>query len=261
MLNKKTVEMLTRKIVRALFLFPILSLFKIRNFRKKKIFLYTDSRGFDAPSLFRSFLWNSYVRYLISKYLVDFQIHTEKYTLLLDFVEFYRSNDLRKYDYIILHVGISDFSPRPLSNIEDLLNYKKGKAIYKKLLLEDASHRSYPTTTFYRGEKTNTLYSTKFFKENILPQIKKIDNIIWITSNKFVCGWEGNYTKGRPENIGETVSLFQDIMREELKGRVVELDWTDDEVMEYTVDNIHFTSKGFCKVFDKIVTKIEEPKS
>jgi len=239
------------------FLYHILSSwFKIKNFKKKKIFIYTDSRGYDVLSRKGKNPFSSYCGEFIKKYNTDYHICKEKHTTILDFLLVLDSIDVIKYDAIILHCGVVDFSPRPLSNLNWVLNSKKDNLYFKDIIDCDQLYYKTPSETLYENEKVINLYSKNSLIEFIIPRLRKIENLIWINSNRFIKGWDGNYMKGRPSNIDEFVNSFDEIMTNNIQHVINLKKWKDHDIQEFTIDNIHFTKKGFLELYKMINSKI-----
>ena len=150
-----------------------------------------------------------------------------------------------------------DFSPRPLSNIDNVKASKQGNNFFEYLFNRNQQYYSKPSDVLYYEEKTINIYSPQFFKEEIVPRLKKINNLVWINSNRFAKGWEGNFKKGRPANIEEFVSKFDRILEKELRNVIDIKGWTDENVKEFTIDNIHFTRKGFKEMYKRIETLLQ----
>lgn len=237
------------------FYFLIGLFFRIINFRKPKILIYTDSRGFDVKGSMGKNPLNSYVEKFLRNYNVDFFICEEKHTTILDFLEKKKSND---YKYTILHCGVVDFSPRPISNLNFVLNSKRSNNLFRIALEKYGDYYNNSSSVMYMGERTQNLYSKSFLNEVVIPRLQKIHNLIWINSNHFVRDWDGNYTKGRPKNIEEYVCSFDVVLMSNLKNIVDLKCWNDDEIKKYTIDNIHFNEEGFHEVFRMINEKILE---
>ncbi len=177
-------------------------LYKIRNYKKKKILIYTDSRGFEITKLCnRRNPFSSYIGYFIKKFNVDYYLCTEKHTTTLDFLNVYHRKKSKNYDYVILHTGVVDFSPRPKSMLNSI--YEKKKMLIKKFISPKLfdEHKKENYKEQYMGELTNSIYSKKIAKENILPELREINNLIWISCNPVLKDWLGNYKKKRPDNM------------------------------------------------------------
>lgn len=236
------------------------SLLRLKNFYKKKIFVYTDSRGYNVVGKYRKIPLDSYILSLCWKYNTKFVVCPEKYTTIIDFLLYAKSLDISKYDVVIMHCGVVDFSPRPMSNILNVRESKVESNFFKSLFSSNDEYYKRPFDVIYKGEKTITLYSKSYLENNVIPELKKMENLIWINSNNFVSGWEGNFTKGRPKNINELVNDYDRIMGVNLKYFIDLKVWNDEEIKKYTIDNIHFTKMGFLKVFELLKEKIEQMK-
>jgi|GEM_PF-2117325 len=229
--------------------------FRWKNFINKsgkKIFFYTDSRGHDVLGHFKRFARGSYVEHFFKEYNVTYYICPEKYTMIVDFLVLAEKIDLSQYDYVVLHCGVVDFSPRPLSNIENVKASKDGVGYFDFLFKANSEYYAHPTDVEYYNEKTINLYSPAFLRTEVIPKLKKIKNLVWVNSNHFVSGWEGNFKKGRPANINQLVADFDNILVEELPNVVNIKDWSDEEVKKFTIDNIHFTKQGFKELYKRI---------
>ena len=167
----------------------------------KNILIFTDSRGsYKEPNS----NYKLYTEKLSENYNVSSYIYKYKWTTILDFLNLLNNGTIKpeNYDYVILHVGISDFSPRhsqiAINNI-----YKDKKQIFDSVFGEE-NIKKYLNTDFnidYEGDKTINLYSIEMAKMYIIPILQKINNLIWIGSNNIVDGWNGNYFRERPKNI------------------------------------------------------------
>ena len=82
---------------------------------------------------------------------------------------------------------------------------KRGLPRFEALFAANARYYAAPWHTLYMGEPTISLYSPEYLNDEIIPALVTIPNLIWISSNHFVPGWEGNYTRGRPTNIEQVV--------------------------------------------------------
>lgn len=232
-------------------------LLKIKNYRKKKLLIYTDSRGYNVISKIGKTPFDSYITKLCFNYRVDYFICPEKFTTIVDFLIEIKKHKPIDYDSIIMHCGIVDFSPRPLSNIEKVIDSKKEINEFKALFETDQAHRKNTSDIEYYGEKTNTIYSLEYLESTLAPQLKAINNLIWIDSNHFVPGWEGNFAKGRPKNINETVTTFDSVLTPYISRSISLKSWTEEEIKRYTIDNIHFNKEGFREIFHELKKQID----
>jgi hypothetical protein len=219
----------------------------LKNFNKPKVLIFTDSRGFEISKISnRKAPFNSYLDYFVKNYRSQVFICPEKHTTFFDFFDKINRKDLSKFKHIISHVGVVDFSPRPISDINSILKLKKKKItnvfgvdFYKKLLA--SPHYE----TKYFGEKTCSI-----IHENNIPRIaeelNKLENLIWISCNPVINEWKGNYTRERPKNINIVNEKSKSILSN-LLDKIKVIDFTDfskDDVMKYTCDNIHLSPIG-----------------
>ena len=206
-----------------------------------------------------------------------------KWTTTLDFIEQFSMENLSQYDHIILYTGIVEWSPRPVSsartdlynnkvmaNLENLeLNtrdYSKKIINNKKEIFDSIfgasemeEYLSRPFDTLYEGQATINMYGLDMARDKLIAVLARIPNLIFITANRFVPGWEGDFKRGRPENI-RIIEKYSDLFATELtKAGVPILDlrtWTLDEVNRYTCDNMHLTKLGSDWIYDQLVDLI-----
>lgn len=246
---------------------------------KRKVLIFTDSRGQHKPAgtnhdIFAERLAKD------DRLEVDMYLCPMKWTMTTDFLDQFPKEKLAQYDHVILYTGIVEWSPRPAkSALEDLYDnpnsinennlglntrdYSKKIVNNKKAFMDSvfgadamARHLASPYETEYEGQKTNNMYSLDMAKAHLLPRLKEIPNLIFISANRFVKGWEGDFKRGRPANIDLT-HRYSDLFATELKAAgvpVVDLRaWDDTEVQEYTCDNIHLTQKGSDYIYGKLM--------
>jgi len=220
---------------------------------KKHILIYTDSRGNNIPN---EYGYKHYSTRLSNRFYVDAFLCPEKWTTIPDFLKLYKKLAAQNYDYVILHAGVVDASPRPRRSVQEII-YPEKKDILDELFGADkiqAYHNS-DLNCDYEGDKTINLYSLEMARHSILPRLKQIPNLIWVSSNRIVPGWRGNYWKDRPANI----AILDDYARlfvEEL-DRVVNLTaWSLKDVQRYTFDNIHPNQAGSDYIFARLIEYI-----
>jgi|SaaInlStandDraft_4_1057021.scaffolds.fasta_scaffold06821_5 hypothetical protein len=231
--------------------------YKVKNLKKKKILVYTDSRGFEISSIKnRKNPFGSYIGYFIKNYKVDYYLCREKHTTIIDFLHQFHKNR-KNYDYIIIQLGVVDFSPRPKSMVKDIYNVKKN--IVKKLFDINTieNHLKTTSTDYYEGKETLSLYSLAMAENYILPELLKIDNLIWIGCNKVLPSWDGNYPRKRPKNM-YIIEDYTQLFHNNLQHSINILDWDEEEIKQYTCDNIHLTEKGMEYLRQSILSVIDE---
>jgi hypothetical protein len=215
--------------------------------RQRRILLYTDSRGTNITG------HKDYLHYgarLESDFEVEAFFCPEKWTTTLDFIKLGKELDLPKFDAIVLHTGIVDASPRSKKNaIEQIYPSKKeifdevfGEAVMANYLAGDLGCK-------YEDDDTINLYSLEMARKSLLPRLCAMRNLIWISSNRIVPGWRGNYWKDRPNNIAITEQYSQAFLKE-LPRSVDLMRWGLADVQRYTFDNIHPNQAGSDYIYD-----------
>ncbi len=235
----------------------ILTILNIKNSHKKRLLIFTDSRGFEVTDKFNRFNFlNSYFVHFLNDYRVTLKICPEKHTTLIDFL-YYLEVNKKKFDLVLFNVGVVDFSPRPVSQINGIFKKKKKKISrffdYEEFLRLNLVSRNYLEDYF--GEPTLNLYDIDFFKSRIVPLFKNFTNLYWINSNKVLDYWQGNYPKPRPKNMG--IILQYGTLLElmiDTKNLIDISKWSDEEIQHFTCDNIHFSFNGFLEIA-KILNK------
>jgi hypothetical protein len=246
-----------------------------------KVLIFTDSRGQHIPhgqthKVFAETL-AEYDDIDVTYYLCPM-----KWTTTLDFFEFIQNNDITMYDDVILFTGIVDWSPRPQrSAIDDLYNNEKQinlenwelntknyskkivnnkKRIFDELISEKAiaKHLNSPFKEIFEGNKTINMYSLTMALDNVIPELNKIENLIFINANRIVSGWEGDFKRGRPQNIDIT-HKYSDLFSNNLTNvDLVDLrEWSQDDVKTFTCDNMHLTTQGNEYIENKLLEIID----
>ena len=253
-----------------------------------KVLIFTDSRGEHKATFKDQHIFTEKITSIMrdKKFVVDKMCCPFSWTSTLDFIEIVEKKiiDVDSYDKIILFTGVVEFSPRPLSNFENcyqpkkiseitferLIDVKRTKGriinnkqdfmtqfISSKLLQQhlDSTHHVY-----YDGEDTRSLISLDINKQVIIPYLKKLDSkLIYINSNSIVLNWEGNYILknklGRPKNI-HIISDYSKQMQNQFTHMIDLLEWTDEEIKKYTVDNMHLSYEGSEWILSKLIEKL-----
>jgi hypothetical protein len=217
---------------------------------RKRVLIYTDSRGFEVTKPWnRKNPFSSYVSRLILRYQCDYVICPEKFTSIIDFID-YIDNVEEHYDVVILHCGIVDYAPRPESSYKNMVSSKSH--LIKKYQLEsyffDKCRSPGPN---YEGEPTYAFMTPELLNDFILPKLLSVNNMIYIGCNKVLSDWQGNYWRKRPSNINTQLQFDKVIMS--TVGNCVDMSvLSDDEVRTYTTDNVHYNKSGFKYILSKI---------
>ncbi|ACJ28348.1 hypothetical protein swp_1565 [Shewanella piezotolerans WP3] len=244
---KKIVVTLNLKICRFIY-----RAFLILRKNKKSILIYTDSRGTEIDSPFKQ--RNPFYSYLQSfnEYDVDYKFCPYKFTSILDFISYYENSN-KKYDVIVLHCGIVDFAPRPVSSYNQMLSLKRD--FLKSKGWEDYFENRNDFLNDYLGEKTLQFMSTGFIEKEILPILKEVDNLIYVGINPVLIDWDGDYWRKRPSSINQ--QLVQDKLVLQSLDNTIDLSgWNEDEIKKYTVDNVHYNKDGLNKIGRNVLSNI-----
>lgn len=227
----------------------------IKNKGKKSILIYTDSRGFEITQIKnRKTPFSSYVNYFIKNFHCEVVICPEKHTTIFDFL-YYLKKSNRKYDFIVSHVGVVDFSPRPQNDVKMILRKKRNKIVsvfdysFYSSISEERLHNEN-----YMGKPTSSILDNQQHLRAIAEKFNKIENLIWVSCNPVDLNWKGNYFRERPKNINmvnEKSKFLIKLINE--KCEIINLtQMNQHEIHMYTCDNIHFTKEGMNLLENKI---------
>ncbi len=232
-----------------------LDFYRWLNRKKKSVLIYSDSRGHEITHLYnKQNPFSSYAKYFIKNWRADVMTVPEKHTTFYDFL-YHMENNANDYDHVIGHVGVVCFAPRPISQMEGTLSLKKQKIV--SLFGEDVYNKLQAFEGYdviYKGEKTSSLVPN-FMLPLIAEKMNAIPNLIWINCNGVVKNWLGNY-KERPENLhivkDKSISLMNLL---QTKNIIDITPWDNDEIKQYTCDNVHLTQAGM-NYLEQVLRKI-----
>ncbi len=249
---KKKLSHLFFKMLETLFFIRV-KFFQLKNANKKKVLVYTDSRGHEITKLYNKHNpFSSYAKYLIKTYCAEVYICPEKHTTLFDFLYFIEQNQ-KQYDYVVLHVGVVDFAPRPISQLASILKLKAEKisTIFGASTLHNLEQfEGYDV--LYNDEKTSSIVPS-FLLDKIAPKLSEIQNLIWINCNPVLSDWDGNYNKKRPANTNMVQQKSLDLQAQIKDVKTIDLTgWERDEIIKYTCDNVHLTQAGMIYIENNI---------
>lgn len=226
--------------------------------KKPRILIYTDSRGQDLKKLRYKIkkMLPFYAKPLMAHFYIEWHTCPEKHTTILDFLNLY-NRSAKDYYLIILHAGIVDFSPRCQSDAVQI--YELKKEIFANIFSEKEVTNYLNSTlgTKYLNEETINLYSKQMAEKYLIPMLLKIPNLLWIGCNNFVKGWEGNYFRERPKNIS-LVEDYSTLFHNKLPWTINISKWSDQEVKQFTTDNLHLTKSGGIELLKKIEIAIKK---
>lgn len=249
-----------------------------------KILLLSDSRGVHRPAGASHQLYTTRLAQVpglqVTSLLCPFQ-----WTTIPDFLHVLEAREAyhpSKYDRVILHAGIVDHSPRPLqqmlsklyapaavtdhATVEELFRTRKfsnNKIVNRKKPLLDGlfseaemlRHFGRPFAEEYEGDRTINLYSPQMMLERIVPRLRQIDNLLFIGSNDFARGWNGDFGKERPSNIF-MIEEYSRLLCQALPAVVNLHQWSPQEVMKFTCDNLHLSAEGSEWIFLRVLEEL-----
>lgn len=232
--------------------------YKVKNRNKPRVLIYTDSRGHEITSKFnKKNPFSSYCRQLIKTYNSTVYICPEKHTTIIDFLSVMKKQSC-KFDLIILHCGVVDFSRRPVSQLASIYSLKHEKMLeigFTDEELEDNTKQS--TGYYYKGEKTASIYTTQQFSDIIIPALCSINNLVFIGCNKVLLNWSGTYWQERPKDIN-VIMDYCDIAKKNLKYMIDLSSWSDDIIKKNTDDNIHPNKYGYRDIANELEAFLPE---
>jgi len=242
----------------------LLSYYVGSNFKEKRILYISDSRGFLVGSLFsyKNHFGNKLISGLKRNYAVLPIINRKKHTTLIDGLEFIRKTRL-KYDLIIIHLGVVDFSPRGRTSAELIRANKISLVAREAKNSLDSDRAEIPSTdeasareaAMYEGEPTDSIADQTYIAivKSMLEEIRH--PLIAITTNEVDLTWRGNYWRERPSNMNSYLSLEREFWRN-AGIPCVSLDDCSACVHETTLDNIHPSQLGFQQLEQLVRNKI-----
>jgi len=244
---------------------------------KKRVLVFTDSRGQHKPAGQDHATFGERLA-VDPRFEVALFLCPMKWTTTLDFLDLFGAAELASFDHVVLYTGIVEWSPRRRSSaIFDLYDnpvvanaenisantrdYSKKvvnnkKKIFDSVFGEDAMAQHFQGSLGieYEGEVTSNMYSLQMAETSLIKRLNDIPNLIFVSANRFVPGWQGDYRRERPNNISLS-HAYSDAFCQGLSNvSVIDLGrWTDDEVMVYTCDNLHLTRLGTDFIFDELM--------
>ncbi len=217
-----------------------------------KLLFFTDSRGQHKESFQNKKI---FAEKFSDEFDCDLILCPFKWTTTLDFIHLVETQqiDIQKYDKIILYTGVVEFSPRNISNFNECMN---DKIHFLKQFLSEYLDLNNEYKTTYRGENTKSLISIEAYEKIVIPYLQQFDNkLIIINTNKIAKNWEGNYTKINPSGRPKNINIVEEYSKKTIgkfKQLINLLDWDDDEIKKYTVDNMHLTYMGSEFIFNEL---------
>ncbi len=234
--------------------------YRLKNRNKPRLFVFTDSRGYEVVKPWnRKSAYASYVGKLCKEFHVEYVICPEFSTTVIDFLFEYqkRLKAGKGYDAVIAHVGVVDYSPRPVSMLTDMIDAKKHKiaALFTEPSFDFEAYHQKNFDELYFGKPVKNFYSVGFLTNEVLPKLKAIDNLIMVGCTPVLSEWHGNYWRERPANMNMILD-YSAICQEQLEHFIDYSSWSIDDIKTNTIDNIHLSSAGFDVVFNDIKSQL-----
>lgn len=230
---------------------------RTRSRRGPRVLVYADSRATNVIGPLGKSVFGTYVAQLMPHYRVYPVILPRSHTTLVDFLN-HHDADRRAYDAVLLHCGIVDFSPRPVSSIPRIAAAKSRDPGFAELFADNRAYHREAHGPEYGGEPTTTLYSPRYLDDVLVPRLRAIPHLVWVSTNDFVPGWEGNYTRGRPVDIGRRIAEFEAQLRPALSHVVDMHVWSDEDVQRFTIDNVHYTRSGVTEMTRVLRSELDQ---
>lgn len=246
---------------------------------KHRILIFSDSRGQHKATFSSKLIFTEKLKkYFEQKNVkVDLMLCPFRWTSTIDFIQCIQENIIKEsdYDIIILYTGVVEYSPRPLSNLKNVLELGNDKITISKLLTpkskmvnckqkfmtkwigDELLNKNKEYKIQYMNERTKSLISLEIFEKKVIPFLQKLNHkLLYINSNRICPNWEGNYIKknpiGRPNNIN-VIEKYSLLTRNKFSNYIDLMKWTDLEVKKYTIDNMHLTFEGSEYLFQEII--------
>lgn len=256
--------------------------------RTPRILIYTDSRGELKPSFRDKPIFPEKIKAELAArgVAVDLLLCPFKWTTTLDLFELLDAGvvNLSRYDKVILYSGVVEWSPRPISSFKACMKGTTTTGIDVKALNSarrppkvanhklDFFRRFFGASTFnahartnlnivYREELTKNLISLDMLRHRMIPHLQQTfgEKLIYINANRFVPGWEGDYTiknpDGRPKNIG-LIEDYAAIMSRHFPSCIDLAAWSDVQIKRFTVDNVHLTHAGSEWIYSQLIRRL-----
>ena len=245
----------------------------------KKIFLFSDSRGYHKPNDSSHKIYSQRLAEHAQIDLTSF-VCPFKWTTIPDFLHLVNSIDLTQYDHVVLHAGIVDHSPRPqdvaingvynpselTENPEEILEKGEFSRLRivnrKKIFLDEIfgeqqmlDHLNNTFDVLYEGQPTVNLYSLEMLAKGLIPKLQEISNLLFIGSNNFCLNWNGDYPRERPKNIS-IIEQYSEILCANIPHSIDLAQWNSEDVKRYTCDNLHLSAHGSAWIYERVLEAI-----
>lgn len=231
-----------------------------------KVLLYTDSRGLsdyerkarkgiDIPKTYKHYGERLEEDHVVDKFLAPYG-----WTTTLEFLRNYDEIENPNYDVVVLHTGVVEYAPRRKKSCLSI--YESNKEYYNLVFGEERiqEHLSKDFGYPYKGDVAINMYSLDMAEECLLPRLKRIPNLIWISCNRILSTWNGeeDHAKERPQNIFDIIEDYTKLFMGHLDHVVDVFKWSDDEIRKYTYENVHLNEQGSDYIYAELGKQLKE---
>lgn len=235
------------------------------------VLVFTDSRGQHKPA---GQSHQMFGERLVAEFGGKAVLCPMKWTTTLDFLQFFPPEVANKFGAVILYTGIVEWSPRPFGSavkdlydcktVENLQNLELNTSDYSKKIVNNkkkifdevfgesrmATHFSSPFEQIYEGERTINMYGLEM-AQDVIRRLQKYENLIFVSANRIISDWRGDYKKDRPRNMDVT-HAYSSLFSQSLE-RVVDLRaWSDSDIKKFTCDNLHLNGVGSDYIYGEL---------
>lgn len=262
------------KLIKILISFSFMFLGRIHaavNFRIKaalgypKTLYFSDSRGFLVGSYvgYKNHFRNNIVGRFHNKFAVKIEINKHSHTTLADLFYEYSIEDLNSFDFLIIHLGVVEFSPRRNIDAVAIRNDKLEKLGRVKITKGSSVEKGFlqalnaRTEAIYENDVTDSIVNADLYKK-YMEKLQSVNvPIIALTTQTVLDDWRGNYWRARPSNMNSFLALEREFWKS-VTPYVIQV--PDDEclIKKFTMDNIHPTKLGFKYLSDEVDRVVQE---
>jgi len=209
-----------------------------------------------------------------------------EYSTVFDLLLYLDKTPHTEFDHVILQTA-TDWIPQDASRLNKLYNNEHYKDKLLQIFPEDVlqewstSHSCPESETFHPSWPKRAMYSVDMFHRYLLPELKKIDNLIFIGINPWPEGWKGNVyaegglwggcrlgrfcdgsfvsmsSKSQTPTKWRFSSNWNKLYSDSIEHVLEVQNWDDAEVKKYSVDKVHFTKEGHYRMYELVRDKLE----
>ena len=161
-----------------------------------RVLVYADSRATNVTGPLGKSVFGTYVSRLMRSYCVQPVVLPFSHTTLSGLRQLLAQPPRARTTRSSCTAGSSTSRHARSARSRGIAAAKSGEPGFRELFARHAAYHRAAVGPEYHGEPTTTLYSPEYLEDTLLPTLVSIPNLLWVTTNDFVPGWEGNYTSG-----------------------------------------------------------------